>query len=165
MKEWLKRRIKKAAENIESTITQLFLIFLLGGTAAIYTFAKNTFNIILKLINSPTPLWLSILLIILCVLYTRLRIRQHEKSHKSLNVQEELHEEFGVYWNNQYKLRCLRCKSPLKCASDNFGSQIFFCSDCDSKHTLRDKNGNYLTEAQAIKKLKKFQQGGKLDVR
>jgi H+/Cl- antiporter ClcA len=167
MKEWLKQRIKKAGENIESTITQIILIVILGGTAAIYAFAKKTFNIILQLLNAPTPLWaailLIILLIILCVLYTRFRIRQHEKSYKPLNVQEKLHEEFGVYWNNQYKLRCLKCKSPLKCASPKVGSSIFFCSNCDSKHPLRDKDGKYVTEAEAIEELKKLQKMGKLD--
>ena len=157
MKEWLKRRIKKTCENIESTLTQIFFLALFGGSVAILAFSKNALNFVLQLLNTSTPLWAAISLILLCGLYTGLKIRRYQKSYKPPNVQEELREEFGVYWNNKYKLRCLKCKWPLKCSSDRKDPSLFFCSNCNLKHSIRDKNGKHLTEAQAIEQLKSCQ--------
>jgi hypothetical protein len=132
----------------------LVALIVMGGGVVVLT--KTALNWLIQKANISTPLWATVLLILLCCLYTRLKLRQHQKSYKPPNIQEELHEEFGVYWNNQYKLRCLKCKWPLKCASKVHDPSIFFCSNCDTKHALRDKNGNHLTEAQAIEQLKKL---------
>jgi hypothetical protein len=132
----------------------LVALIVMGGGVVVLT--KTALNWLIQIANISTPLWATVLLILLCCLYTRLKLRQHQKSYKPPNIQEELHEEFGVYWNNQYKLRCLKCKWPLKCASKVHDPSIFFCSNCDTKHALRDKNGNHLTEAQAIEQLKKL---------
>ena len=154
MKEWLTRRIRKAGENIESTLTQIFFLALCGGSIVILAFSKKALNFFLQFLNISTPLWATISLILLCGLYASLKLRRYQKSYKPPNVQEELREEFGVYWNNQYKLRCLKCKWPLKCSSKDFDSSIFWCSNCNTKHALRDKKGNHLTEEQAIEQLK-----------
>jgi hypothetical protein len=97
MKEWLKRRIKKAAENIESTLTQIFLLALCGGSIAILAFSKKALNFVLQLSSISTPLWATISLILLCGLYASLKLRRYQKSYKPPNVQEQLSEEFGVY--------------------------------------------------------------------
>lgn len=129
-------------------------LILAGGGA--YLLTKIGLTWVTQKANIPTPLWVTISLILLCALYTTLRLRQHQNSYKPPVMQEELREEFGVYWNNQYKLRCLKCKWPLKCASKLFDPSVFFCSNCNTKHALRDKNGTHLTEAQAIEQLKKL---------
>ena len=67
---------------------------------------------------------------------------------------EDLREEFGVYWNNQNKLRCLSCRHPLHPSSSKHDASIFFCSNCGHKYSLRDKNGNHINEAQAVELLK-----------
>lgn len=63
---------------------------------------------------------------------------------------ERYYQAYGVLWDKRNKMRCLNCKKPLKYSS--FSPSVFHCSDpkCDSKHTLRDSNGNYLTEKEAI---------------
>ena len=78
MKEWLKRRIKKAGENIESTLTQIFFLVLFGGSVAILAFSKKALNFVLQLLNTSTPLWASISLILLCGLYTSSKLRRHQ---------------------------------------------------------------------------------------
>jgi predicted nucleotide-binding protein len=72
---------------------------------------------------------------------------------KDLN-EEELYEEYGVYWNKELRKRCLQCKSPLKYASDINSPSVFFCSKCNCKHVLKDTKGNLITEQQAIEKLR-----------
>ena len=151
----LPKQISKFLVAVFYNIFAAILIALIG-LPVLVSWATGTLDILLQTIKLPTPLWVTISLILLCGLYTSLKLRQHQKSYKPPTVQEELHEEFGVYWNNQYKLKCLKCKWPLKCASKNFDPSIFFCSNCDTKHALRDKNGTHLTEAQAIEQLKKL---------
>jgi hypothetical protein len=56
--------------------------------------------------------------------------------------------------NKELRKRCLRCKSPLKYASDKNTPSVFLCSKCDCKHVLKDHNGNLITEQEAIEKLK-----------
>ncbi len=59
--------------------------------------------------------------------------------------------EFGAYWDSKFNMYCLNCLQPLK--KSTFGPKIFFCSNqlrCNSKHILRDDNGNELTKQQAI---------------
>jgi hypothetical protein len=148
--------LKVIVADIRKSIIGIIVAGLIVAAGGLHLLSKTVLNFSTQLLSTPTPLWATILLILLCCLYTCLKLRQHQKSYKPPNLQEELREEFGVYWNNQYKLRCLKCKWPLKCASKKHDPSIFFCSNCDTKHALRDKNGNHLTEAQAIEELKKL---------
>ena len=77
MKEWLTRRMKKAGENIESTLTQIFFLALVGGTAAILALSKTALSFVLQLAAMPTPLWVAISLTILCCTYVYLRSRSY----------------------------------------------------------------------------------------
>lgn len=70
------------------------------------------------------------------------------------DINEEIHEEYGVYWNKKFKKRCLKCKSPLIYASNINSPSVFFCSKCNRKHVLKETNGNLITEQKAIEKLK-----------
>jgi len=158
MKEWLIRRIKKAGGNIESTLTNIFFLALFGGSVAILAFSKKALSFVLQIAEIPTPLWATILLVLMCFLYIYLKIQLYQNSQNPPNIQEELYEEYGVNWNKEYKKRCLYCKSPLKYASDKYGPSVFFCSKCDRKHVLRDTNGNLITEQKAIEKLKNANQ-------
>ena len=155
LKAILSRSLKWFANHLFGAILGLSLAALFAAWGAFFSSsAKHILSYAIQLLSTPPPLWATISLILLCVLYTSLKIRQHQKSYKPPTVQEELREEFGVYWNSQNKLRCLKCRWPLKCSSKNFDSSIFWCSNCETKYALRDKNGNHLTEAQAIEQLK-----------
>ena len=155
LKAILSKSLKWFANHLFRSILGLVLAAIFAAWGAFFSSsAKRILGYAIQLLSIPSPLWATIFLILLGVLYTSLKIRQHQKSYKLPTVQEELREEFGVYWNNQYKLRCLKCKWPLKCSSKDFDSSIFWCSNCEIKYALRDKNGNHLTEAQAIEELK-----------
>lgn len=129
----------------------LVLLILAGG--GVVALSKTALTWVTHTANILTPLWATISLVLLCCLYIYLKTRQSQNPQKPPNVQEELHEEFGVYWNSQYKLRCLKCKWPLKCASKHFDPSVYWCSNCNTKHALRDPNGIHMTEAKAIEQL------------
>jgi len=81
MKEWLIRRIKKAGENIESTLTQVVSLALFGGSVAILALSKTALNFALQLVNTPTPLWATIVLAFLSSVYIYIKTsRSHSLS-------------------------------------------------------------------------------------
>ena len=81
MKQWLIKRIKKLFENIESTITTVIVIALLGGSLGILALSKRALNFFLQIINIPTPIWATILLVLLVFAY--LKIKKAHSSSKS----------------------------------------------------------------------------------
>jgi predicted nucleotide-binding protein len=68
--------------------------------------------------------------------------------------EEELFEKYGIYWNKGLKKRCMNCKSPLKYSSNIGPPSILFCSKCNTKFVLKDRNNNPITEQQAMEELK-----------
>ena len=149
------KALRAITADMRRAIIGVVVVALVGGYAGLLGLSKTVLETSSRILNTSTPLWVSISLILLCALYTYLAVRR-KNPQKPPNVDEEVHEAFGVYWNSQYKLRCLRCKWPLKCASKIHDPSIFFCSNCNTKHALRDKSGSHLTEAQAIEQLKKL---------
>lgn len=152
----IRKWLKSLFSDMQSAIVSIVVAALLTGTGSIYLFYRNLWNSLMSHMLLQTPLWATITLVLVVLAYTYLKIRKIQIPLNPPTIQEELHEAFGVYWNNLYKLRCLKCKWPLKCASKAFDSSIFFCSNCNNKHTLRDLNGIHMTEAKAIEQLKIF---------
>jgi hypothetical protein len=152
-KEALSRSLKWFGEHLLSAFLSICLAALIAAWGGLFQFSKSGLDYAILLLNKPTQLWVTICLIVLFCLYTYSAARRRIPQEPP-NVQEDLHEVFGVYWNSQYKLRCLKCKWPLKCSSDRKDPSLFFCSSCNTKYSLRDKNGNHLTESQAIEQIK-----------
>ena len=160
MKEFLTKILKIIASDIRQALFPAILLFLVGGIGGLLLLSEKALDFLKQSANIPTPLWATISLILLCGLYTYLTARRRNLQ-KPPNVQEGLHEAFGVYWNSEYKLRCLKCKWPLKCASKGHDPSIFWCSNCNTKFALRDPGGNPLTEADAIVQLKQVLTSGR----
>jgi len=158
MKQMLIKILKTIFSDVRQAAIPAILLLLIGGSAGLLLFSQGVLDFVIQTANIPTPIWATILLVLTCYLYTYLKIRLYQNSQNPSNIQEELHEEYGVNWNKEYKKRCLYCKSPLKYASDKYGPSVFFCSKCDRKHVLRDTNGNLITEQKAIEKLKNANQ-------
>lgn len=76
MKQWLLKRIKKLFENTESTITTVIVLALLGGSAGILALSKKALTFFLQISNIPTPIWATILLVLLGCLYIYLKLRR-----------------------------------------------------------------------------------------
>lgn len=152
----LSKLIRWFSDHLFATILSLIATTIITALGGIYIFSMSALDYALKMLNTRTPLWMTIFVILLCGLYTNLKTR-HKNPQNPPKVEEKLREEFGVYWNNQFKLRCLKCKWPLKCASKAYDPSIFWCSNCHEKFALRDPGGNPLTEANARSKLKELQ--------
>lgn len=73
MKQWLIQRIKKLFENIESTITTIIVLALLGGSIGILALSKKALTVFLQIANIPTPLWVTIVLVLLVVGYIKIK--------------------------------------------------------------------------------------------
>lgn len=71
MKQWLIRRIKKLFENIESTITTVIGLALLSSIG-ILALSKKALNFFLQIANIPTPLWATIVLVLLVAVYIKI---------------------------------------------------------------------------------------------
>ncbi len=158
MKQKLTKILKSILSDVRKAIIALIVVGLVGGTSGLLYLSKTALSFSIALLNTATPLWATILLVLTCCLYTYLRIRLYQNTYKPPEIIEELYEAYGVNWNKEYNKRCLFCKRPLKYSSDKYGGpSVFFCSDtkCNNKHILRDKNGNLITEQQAIDLLKK----------
>ena len=69
---------------------------------------------------------------------------------------ERLYQAYGVLWDKEFKMHCLNCHKYIKYGSHD--PSIVHCSDpkCDNKHTLRDIQGQKITEQQAIELIKKL---------
>jgi hypothetical protein len=52
-------------------------------------------------------------------------------------------------------MRCLNCGKPLKNSSSDTDPSVFYCCDprCNSKHILKDRNGNKLSEREALDRM------------
>ena len=72
MKQWLIRRIKKLFENIESTITTVIVLALLSSIG-ILALSKKALNFFLQIANIPTPLWATIVLVLLVIVYIKMK--------------------------------------------------------------------------------------------
>lgn len=73
MKQWLIKRIKKLFENIESTITTVIVLALLGSSIGILALSKKALNFFLQIVNIPTPLWATIVLVFLVTAYIKIK--------------------------------------------------------------------------------------------
>jgi len=63
---------------------------------------------------------------------------------------------FGVLWDNNYDMRCINCKKPLKYSVHS--SYIFFCTDeknCNSKYILIDDYGVQMSKQKVVGILKR----------
>ena len=73
MKEWLLKHIKKIAERIETKVIDIILLALFGGTLGVLAFSETALDYFLLILNTPTPLWATIALVLLSGLYIYLK--------------------------------------------------------------------------------------------
>lgn len=158
MKQMLIKILRTIFSDARQAIIAIIVLLIVGGTGGLLYLSKTALSFSIQILSTTTPLWATILFVLMCCLYAYFKIRQYQNSQNP-NIQEELYEEFGINWNKQYKKRCLRCKSPLKNASVQYGPSVFWCSRCNCKYVLKDSSGNLLTEQEAIKKIKMLTSG------
>jgi len=137
MKQWLLKWLNKAVENIVLTILTAFFLLSVGGVVGLRHFSKKAYDILIQILNKPTPLWVTaIFLVIFVIAYIFLK----NKTAIPLSTPDpEYHKKFGVYWDNNNRMRCLNCGKLLKYSSSDTDPSILWCSDprCNSKHVLK----------------------------
>jgi hypothetical protein len=123
----------------------------LGG---ILTFSKSLWSQFKLIMVLPTPLWVGgslLLFFLLSLIYLRRRT-----SVPLSKPDPEYREEFHVLWDTNSKMRCLNCGKLLKYSSSDTDPSVFFCCDprCNSKHLLKDTNGNKISEQEALDRMR-----------
>lgn len=149
MKNLLKNYFKKIFSDLHSAILGIIIAAFFLSVGGIWVFSKNLWNILKDFMILPTPLWVTIAILLLSIL---IHILIRKKTSTALSTPDpEYREEFHIYWDKDNKMRCLNCGKPLKPGSDDEPSK-FFCSDprCDSKHILKNNHGKKITEQKAI---------------
>lgn len=130
-------------------------------TPVLVLYAKNTLNYILQAIQSPTPLWVAIVLALvlgLCISY----IYQQAKKPQTQNTsnKEKFIKLFGILWDKNYQPHCDTHKNLLQSyrryatADPAISRWGFTCPDCKNLIIIADQNGNYITQEDAVKKIK-----------
>jgi hypothetical protein len=153
----LRKIFKTICSDARQAIIGAIVILLVGGTTGIVYFYKTALSFSIQILNSPTPLWTTILFVLLCCVYIHFKLIQKVSTETI-----QYYEAFGAFWDKKLNPRCLSCKKPLKHSSSDSPS-LFFCSDsknCNSKHILKDDSGIELTKREAIEKLKAIFKGG-----
>jgi hypothetical protein len=149
MKRLLKAYLKKFVSDLHAIILSAIFAALFLGAGGIWFFSKTLWVQLVATMALPTPLWVTIIFLVLFVLaYIYLR----NKTSIPLSTPDpEWREEFHVRWDKNNKMRCLYCGSPLK-GSSLSNPSIFNCSNpnCGEKHVLQDKQGKKMTEQEAI---------------
>jgi len=155
MKNLFKVYLKKVFSDLHSAIVSTIVALIIGvvGILGIWALLKKIWNPLKTTMLLPTPLCVTIIFLALFVLvYFYLK----NKTSIPLSTPDpEYPEEFHVYWDKDYNMKCLNCGKPLKCSGSADPSK-FHCSDprCNSKHFLKDKYGKKVSEQEAIDLMK-----------
>ena len=129
--------IKQIWPMIFGTIVSFLTILL----HLLMDFSKCQFFVKYSLLLLTVSIGLTTLFLTNCIIL----YRKYVKSHWA----------YGVRWDKELKMRCVKCNKRLKYST--WGASIVFCLDkkCDTKHVLRDGDGNEITENQARELVKK----------
>jgi len=146
--------LKKVSSDLHAAIIAAIVGTLIIGVGGIWVFSKKLWKLLKTIMLAPTPLWVTAIFFTFFVIaYFYLK----NKTSIPLSTPDPAYrEEFHVYWDKNNTMRCLNCGKPLKSSSSDSDPSKFFCSDprCDSKHILKDKRGNKISEQGAIDLMK-----------
>ena len=149
LKKMLTNSIKILFGDVRSSIVSIIVLSALGG-GSIFLFVKNLWRETLVAIQSPTPLWVTIVLVLVLLAYIYLK---NLKSIPLSTPDPKYRKKFGVFWDENDDMRCLNCGKHLKAGTKEH--YVFWCCDnkCKAKYALKDDNGYKLTESDARKQL------------
>jgi vacuolar-type H+-ATPase subunit I/STV1 len=102
MRQWLIKALKVIFSDIRQAIISIIVGVIALSIGGVYLFAKNVWLHLKAIMQSPTPLWVAILLAVLCCLYTYLKASQYlrKKIQSSLNPPNAALIEIGNFkWN------------------------------------------------------------------
>lgn len=144
MKKLIIKILKTIFSDARQVIIGVIVLALFGGTTGVLYLSKTALAFSISILTIPTPLWATIALVLLLVLYVQL------KGKKSQSSMIPLFSACGAFWDSKFNMYCLSCMKSLK--NSTISTSIFFCSDpkCNSKHPLKDDSGRDITKQEAI---------------
>lgn len=77
MKQKLTRILKIIISDARQAYVPAILLFVVGGTGSIFLLYEKALTWSIQTINTPTPLWATIALVLLCCGYIYLKAQQH----------------------------------------------------------------------------------------
>jgi hypothetical protein len=149
MRKMIIKILKPIFSDARQAIIGVIVLALLGGTTGVLYRSKTALAFSIAILTTPTPLWATIVLVLLILAYIKTKSIHSSKTPKLLRA-------YGAYWDAKYDMYCLSCNKPLKNSSSDKPS-VFYCSDernCNSKHILKDDDGNELSKQDTINKIK-----------
>jgi len=150
MASLVKEYVKKLFSDLHSAVIGIVIGAVVVALGGIWAFSKNLWFQFKLVMLLPTPLWIAgslLLLFLLSFVYI------HRRTFAPLSKPDpEYWERFHVLWDSALRMRCLNCGKPLKYSSSDTDPSVFFCCDprCNSKHILKDTNGNKISEQNAL---------------
>ena len=163
LKEVLIKLLKSLGGDIRQTIVSVVVIGALSVYGGLLLLSNAVLNYSIQLLTMSTPLWATILLILLGYIYIYLKLQKIKSlitsSQRTLS-QDNLNNltlKFGIYWDKNKQAHCPTCKTPLsqykeeQRASGNFYS-YFICPKCRLPVYLQNDEAP-ITIQQAIKHL------------
>jgi hypothetical protein len=74
MKQALTKTLKTIFSDVRRAIVGSIVLLLVGGSSGLLYFSRKALSFAIRIANIPTPLWATILFVLLCGVYTRLRV-------------------------------------------------------------------------------------------
>jgi hypothetical protein len=149
LKQTLFKLLKSVFGDLRRAVISIIVVALVAAGGGILSISTTVLNYSILIANTPTPLWVTIALVLLLGLYIGLRKRKRD-----LPSDTSFHQALGVFWDDSFNMHCLSCGTLLK--NSTISPSIFFCSDprCNSKYMLKDDTGKELAKQEALDILK-----------
>jgi len=88
LKELSSAYIKKLFADLHSAVVSVVVVAFFLGVGGIYLFAKNVWNPLINILQTPTPLWATIALVLLVALYIQTKIKLIAETSQLLPVKK-----------------------------------------------------------------------------
>jgi hypothetical protein len=152
--ELAKAYLKKVLSDLHSHLVGLIVGAILLAIGSFVLFSENVWLYVKTTMQSPTPLWATIVLVLLVVIYMKMK-----KTQPTLEAlpSGRLIPKFGVLWDKNKEPYCPFCEKLLSLSQRiNNGESIILlrCLECQQMPDIMDDNANLLSLKEAKSRLK-----------
>jgi hypothetical protein len=157
--KWLLKTTGSILSAVRNNIVIAILLGFAGGYVGLLSFSKTVYKASIDTINTATPLWVSILAIIACCLYTYLKTHKNpykQSKNEEKSIESDLKLKFGAYWDKDANPYCSYCKTPLQTVKvEHYGDVTLSCCKC-SKPLKLSEHGKLVSMKYVTEEVKKM---------